>query len=443
MKISIEASTDLGRVRKLNEDSFVIIPVCNAAVVCDGMGGHAAGEVASATAVETIADLLDARLSSVAEPVVSHLVRPHPTDAVMLVGAVRVANRRLFNSAERSNRLRGMGTTVVAAVFSDGLMISAHVGDSRAYRIAGGAIEQLTIDHSWVAELVASGQVKSEDADSFADKNVITRALGTRRNVQVDVGLHTAKKDDIFLLCSDGLCGFVTDADILEIVERHRDDLQVGVTVLIKAANDAGGLDNSTVALIRIESDEPTPEEFKTGSATIPEENDEELEAIDRLLSQRYQEIRAEPNLEEDTDKVSNNQKSDDSSESKEATSGGRRWGWWLLGVVLLSTAAAFWWPRVDSQVPVVIEDAVLPEPVPAESFEPEHGVVYMSAPTYNGRLEVVWDRVQQGSLNELDAGLLVRAGDHWLVMLNKDGDTVFSAVVTVGLNDTLRIQVP
>jgi protein phosphatase len=177
-----------------------------------------------------------------------------PADAVTLAGAVRVANRRLHNAAAKSHQLRGMGTTVVAAVFVDGVIATAHVGDSRAYRIAGGEIEQLTIDHSWIAELVQSGQVKPEDAESFADKNVITRALGTRPNVQVDVGLYPTQDGELYLLCSDGVCGYVSDPDILEIVTRYQDDLSAAAAGLIDAANAAGGLDNSTVALVRVES---------------------------------------------------------------------------------------------------------------------------------------------------------------------------------------------
>lgn len=443
MKISIEASTDIGRIRKLNEDSFVVIPACNAAVVCDGMGGHAAGEVASATAVETIADLLAAKLPSVAEPILTRLDRPHPSDAVMLAGAIRIANRRLFNSAAATHSLRGMGTTVVAAIFSDGMMISAHVGDSRAYRISGGTIEQLTTDHSWVAELVASGQVKAEDVNSFADKNVITRALGTRPNVQVDVGLHAAKLDDIFLLCSDGLCGFVSDADILKLIERNRDDLSTGVKELIDAANEAGGLDNSTVALIRVLSGESSPGEFRPGMITLPEENEQELDAIDRFLQMRYKEARVKPVVDEDTDKTQVVSGPDNSQESDTAASGSGRWGWWLLGLVGLLTAAAIWWPGVNSTLPVDREEPPSPRVEPARVPEPQRGLVYMSAPNYVGRLDVVLDRVLQGRLDELQAGLMVRQGDHWLVMINGDGDTVFSEIVTVDSGDTLRVQIP
>ena len=361
----------------------------------------------------------------------------------MLAGAVRVANRRLFNSAEASNNLRGMGTTVVAAVFSDGLMISAHVGDSRAYRIANGTIEQLTIDHSWVAELVASGQVKAEDAESFADRNVITRALGTRPNVKVDVGLHSAKLDDIFLLCSDGLCGYVSDADILEMVERNSDDLNACVDRLIKAANEAGGMDNSTVALIRVLSDESTPDEFKPGSTTLPEESEQELDAIDRLLDQRYQESKPEPEVADGTDKIPIVRGTDDVRASDGNMSGNRLWGWWLLGLVVLMTAAALWWPRVNTTMPTENEKLSPPVVDPVDLPKANHGLVYMSAPNYVGRLDVVLDRVQQGGLKTLEPGLLVRPGEHWLVMLNRDGDTVFSQMVTVAPCDTLRVQIP
>ncbi len=287
MKITIEARTDVGRVRELNEDSYRVLPERNTVVVCDGMGGHAAGEIASATAADTISDLMREQPDTLAAPVSSVITAAVPQDAVRLAAAVRIANRRLYIEASRSNKLRGMGTTVVAVVFADGILTTAHVGDSRVYRITEDAIEQLTVDHSWIAELVQSGQVKLEDAERFADKNVITRALGTRSNVQVDIGLHPVQDGDVYLLCSDGLCGFVSDQDIHATVKKHGDDLGAAAEALIAAANAAGGLDNSTVALVRVHSTDrsPDPKDTKDRSpdleetlvGTLPEETEEEL----------------------------------------------------------------------------------------------------------------------------------------------------------------------
>jgi len=196
MRIAIEALTDVGLVRELNEDSYRVIPERQAIVVCDGMGGHAAGEVASATAADTIADWLKNGSLAVAGPLVPSLGADWPPEAVQLAAAVRLANRRLYNEAARSHKLRGMGTTVAAVLFRPGSVITAHVGDSRVYRITPQRIEQLTTDHSWVAELLESGHVRPEDVQHFADKNVITRALGTRPGVQVDLGIHAAAGGD-------------------------------------------------------------------------------------------------------------------------------------------------------------------------------------------------------------------------------------------------------
>lgn len=337
MRIAIEALSDVGLVRELNEDSYRVLPEQSTVVVCDGMGGHAAGEVASATAVETISDWIRNGDLESGSPTPVELGSDWPPEAIRLAAAVRLANRRLYNEAARSHKLRGMGTTVAAALFKPGAVITAHVGDSRVYRITGERIEQLTVDHSWVAELLESGQVRPEDVEHFADKNVITRALGTRPCVQVDLGIHPAQAGDIYLVCSDGLCGYVDDDEIHRQVMANAADLKQAAKALVDAANTAGGLDNSTVALVRVD-DAGTSRTPSVESVTLAEETESDLARLDSLLVSRYQEgEQPKPPVEEHTETT------DTSVDSK---SGRRIWQWLVFIVLAGALIFAFLWGR-------------------------------------------------------------------------------------------------
>jgi serine/threonine protein phosphatase PrpC len=235
MKVTDTAGfTDPGRKRRRNEDSFVIDPPLFA--VADGMGGAQAGEVASRLAAAAFREFHDA---DDLEP------------EKRLAAIIREANRRIYERAADDAQVSGMGTTITAALVAADALVIGHVGDSRAYRLRGGKFEQLTDDHSLVADLVRSGRITPEEADAHPQRSVITRALGTDREVDVDTFTVQAESDDLFLICSDGLTTMVDDEEIRDLVTRARDLEQAGKG-LVKAANKAGGEDNITVVLFRV-----------------------------------------------------------------------------------------------------------------------------------------------------------------------------------------------
>jgi serine/threonine protein phosphatase PrpC len=230
--------SDLGRQRQGNEDNyFVRAPLF---VVADGMGGAKAGEVASEMAVESFGDGL-----------------PEGPPAESLVTIIQGANRRIHDRSRTDAQRAGMGTTVTAAYVGEGEVTVAHVGDSRAYVLRAGDLIRLTRDHSLVGELVARGKLTEEQAESHPQRSVITRALGPEPDVEVDVQSYQARGGDLFLLCSDGLTSMVPEARVKPILEADG-PLERAGRELIAAANEAGGRDNITVVLFRLEEVEPT-----------------------------------------------------------------------------------------------------------------------------------------------------------------------------------------
>ncbi len=225
--------TDVGRQRSANEDSLVLRPPFFA--VADGMGGARAGEVASAIAAEAFEGA-----SAAGEAAEAQLAR-----------LLREANRRIYDLAVTDESHRGMGTTLTAAKVHDGEVSLAHVGDSRAYRMRDGGLEQITRDHSLVAELERSGQITPEAAEHHPQRSIITRALGPEPDVEVDTYTLSARDGDLFLLCSDGLTSMISDDDVAAIL-RTSATLDEAADALIKAANQSGGKDNITVVLFRI-----------------------------------------------------------------------------------------------------------------------------------------------------------------------------------------------
>jgi PPM family protein phosphatase len=229
------ALTNAGRKRRRNEDSFVVEPPLFA--VADGMGGAQAGEVASRLAVAAFREF-------------------HGADELdpeqRLEAIIQEANRRIFERARSDTQASGMGTTVTASLVGEERLSIGHVGDSRAYRIRGSALEQLTDDHSLVADLVRSGRLSPEEADTHPQRSVITRALGTDPEVDVDTFTVDVETEDVFLLCSDGLTTMVEDNRILAIV-RDAKSLEHAARSLVKEANRRGGEDNVTVILFRLE----------------------------------------------------------------------------------------------------------------------------------------------------------------------------------------------
>jgi PPM family protein phosphatase len=229
-------ASDTGRKRRRNEDSYVVAPPLFA--VADGMGGAQAGEVASKLAAAALEETDPGALSG----------------AERLESLIREANRRVYERASSDPSTSGMGTTMtVALVEGDGVTI-AHVGDSRAYRVRDGRLEQLTEDHSLVNELLKTGKLSPEEAEVHPQRSVITRAVGTDPDVDVDTFHVAAAEGDFFLLCSDGLTDMVGDDDILEMVEKYRDDLDRVTKALISAANRGGGEDNITVVAFTVSS---------------------------------------------------------------------------------------------------------------------------------------------------------------------------------------------
>ncbi len=239
--------TDVGLKREFNEDAFAIDLDCGLLALADGMGGHAAGEVASRLAIESVEDFI--RRTS-AQP---DITLPFGYDDRLTVSgnrlraAVRLANERIFRSIEEQEELRGMGTTLVAALATNTAISIAHVGDSRAYVLQNGKLVQVTNDHSWVNEQVLLGLLSREEAARHPFRNVITRALGSREDVAADVTEIALAPGDILLLCSDGLTTMLEDREILEALGRHPGDPEGGAAELVERANRAGGEDNITV----------------------------------------------------------------------------------------------------------------------------------------------------------------------------------------------------
>jgi PPM family protein phosphatase len=233
--LSAAGLTDCGHVRRANEDFFVMRPEAGTFVVCDGMGGAAAGETASHLAAETAA---------------AALIKAKPGPAA-LREAVRLANTTVYERARQDRRLEGMGTTLVALSLSGNTAWVGHVGDSRCYRWRAGALERLTQDHSLVEEQIRIGRMTREEARRSPMQNVITRAVGTRAEVVADIQEFPVQRDDLFLIASDGLTRELTDAAIGSILQAAESDLQAVCGALIEAANAAGGRDNITCVLVR------------------------------------------------------------------------------------------------------------------------------------------------------------------------------------------------
>jgi serine/threonine protein phosphatase PrpC len=239
------ALTDPGRRRRQNEDSHVVSPPLFA--VADGMGGARAGELASQIAVEA----MRAEADSDGEERVANLIRE--------------ANRRVFVRSHEDAAVSGMGTTMTAAfVEDDGTVTIGHVGDSRAYRLRGDRLEQLTDDHSLVAELVRSGRLSAEEAEGHPQRSVITRAVGTDPEVNVDVFTVPGEPGDLFLICSDGLTDMVDDDEIQRVLSEGRGDLEATARELVGRANERGGEDNITVVFFELEEGEPIADDEDT-----------------------------------------------------------------------------------------------------------------------------------------------------------------------------------
>ena len=252
MRVRFSGETHVGMKRKHNEDRFGLPEDERLMIVADGMGGHASGEVASQMAVETIIAYFKATMEDSEVTWPFKLDRGTRYEMNRMSVAVKLANQRIFETAQRSEELHGMGTTVVARLVLDDRVVVAHVGDSRAYRLRHGDLTQLTEDHSLLNDYLKMSRLREDEKANFQQKNVIVRALGMKESVQVDLQADIPQMDDIYLLCSDGLTGMVTDPQMAEILHSTT-DLDRACDRLIAAANAAGGVDNITVVLARLE----------------------------------------------------------------------------------------------------------------------------------------------------------------------------------------------
>ena len=245
------AKTDVGQKRQGNEDRFCLDPSLGLYVVADGMGGHAAGEVASRLAVETIQEWMEKYLSGADVAIVGPAVAAGSAEANFLLSSIRLANRIIFDSAKDRREYAGMGTTVVAVLAQDDRFVLAHVGDSRIYRIRQDDIVQISRDHSFVQEQVDNGLMSAAEAHQSQYRHMITRALGLKESVDVDLTEQPARPGDVLLLCSDGLSDLLDDEDMLVAVRDHADDLEQACQALVARANSKGGDDNITVLVVQ------------------------------------------------------------------------------------------------------------------------------------------------------------------------------------------------
>lgn len=250
--VQIVTGTDQGCVRSNNEDFVGHDEQVGLAVLADGMGGHKAGEVASAMAVGTILNELSAALRQPESEAAETMFGECVTDGMLIQQAIEKANLAIHDTAARSPAYEGMGTTIVVAAFKGDRINVAHVGDSRLYRLRDGSLEQLTTDHSLSHELIAKGYFQNaEEVAAAGLKNAITRALGLETTVQVDLKEDAALPGDVYLLCSDGLTDMVSDVQIRSILINHGAHLKAAVSELIEVAKQKGGKDNISVILVR------------------------------------------------------------------------------------------------------------------------------------------------------------------------------------------------
>jgi len=256
MRVRFAGETNVGMKRAHNEDSFFLPESERLAIVADGMGGHASGEVASRMAVETIAGFFRATQDEQQLTWPFKMDRGHRYDVNRMVTAIKLANLKIHEQAQKDPQCHGMGTTVVATLFADDALIVGHVGDSRLYRCRDGRFEQITEDHSLLNDYIKIKHLSPEEIASFPHKNVIVRALGMKDSVQVDVHIDNPRLGDVYVLCSDGLSGMVKDQEISDVTGNER-DLDVACEKLISMANRNGGLDNITVVVIRVEATSP------------------------------------------------------------------------------------------------------------------------------------------------------------------------------------------
>lgn len=250
MLIDVAGQTHVGMKRNHNEDNYLLLPDERLFCVADGMGGHSSGEIASKIAVDEMADFFSMTAKDHDATWPYKMDKSRSYDENRLSTGIKLANRSIYEKAAAEQRYKGMGTTVVSVHFTSQAAIVAHVGDSRVYFFRAGVLKQITEDHSLLNDYLKAKKLTPEEIEAFPHKNVIVRALGMKDTVQVDLTRLEPLDGDVFLLCSDGLSGMVTDPQIAEVLSTAP-DLQVACGQLIEAANANGGNDNVTCVLAR------------------------------------------------------------------------------------------------------------------------------------------------------------------------------------------------
>ncbi|HYO65627.1 MAG TPA: Stp1/IreP family PP2C-type Ser/Thr phosphatase [Archangium sp.] len=250
MRIEVAGHTHVGMKRNHNEDNYLILTDENLCCVADGMGGHSSGEIASKIAVEELAEFF--RMTSRDEDATwpFKMDKGRNYDENRLATGIKLANKSIFDKASTDQKYKGMGTTIVSVHFTDAAAYVGHVGDSRVYYFRQGVLRQVTEDHSLLNDYLKAKKLTPEEIENFPHKNVIVRALGMKETVLVDVAKVEAQPGDVFLLCSDGLSGMVTDPQMQDILTRTS-ELEKACSQLIDMANAAGGNDNVTCVLAR------------------------------------------------------------------------------------------------------------------------------------------------------------------------------------------------
>ncbi|MDX8395902.1 MAG: Stp1/IreP family PP2C-type Ser/Thr phosphatase [Mariprofundaceae bacterium] len=249
-QIEMHALTDVGVKRDHNEDCVGIAPEQGIAVLADGMGGHNAGEVASAMAVDIIKRCLEAQISKMT-PAQLDEETGFTCESMLTREIITTANNAIFETAQQKPECAGMGTTIVVAAFYADRITAAHIGDSRMYRLRGDVLSHVTEDHSLIQEQVRRGLLTAEDARNSSIKNLVTRAMGVEADVEPDVVEDIVQPGDIYMMCSDGLTDVVPDEAIRLTITQNEGDLRKCSAQLVQLANDAGGPDNISVILIR------------------------------------------------------------------------------------------------------------------------------------------------------------------------------------------------
>ncbi|MBZ4331129.1 Stp1/IreP family PP2C-type Ser/Thr phosphatase [Corallococcus interemptor] len=250
MRIEVAGSTHVGMKRNHNEDNYLVLTEENLVCVADGMGGHSSGEIASRIAVDELGEFF--RLTSKDQDATwpFKMDKQRNYDENRLATGIKLANARIFERATTDSKYKGMGTTIVSVHFAENGVYVGHVGDSRVYFFRGGILQQVTEDHSLLNDYLKAKKLTPEEIENFPHKNVIVRALGMKEQVQVDVTRVDPLENDVFLLCSDGLSGMITDAQMQDILSRTP-ELEKACGQLIDLANAAGGNDNVTCVLAR------------------------------------------------------------------------------------------------------------------------------------------------------------------------------------------------